>query len=392
MKWTFGWTSSSGSSLPSGVGASSVSSSTACSARSARASCAEADDRRRGDVDARAGVRDAVARRRLRRGGHDENGHRDDRHLGDSIQHPTPPPLTRTYRAGDPLGRLEHLAGDRLHRDAGSEQAGRDSLDDAPFPDRFLVETRSLRQPGRALAQVAFERVLAHDDAEVVLGLGEQPVRVDQLEAVGRFERVPLVDVAVHEDGPVVPVRLPPPLCALECVVDRGTAAGPAELVPHRGDESTEAARLLLTGRQAPNRAPAATPAAPRRRGSRAWLSSGSPSSDSDRPSRSSRSAPRSRSSRSSRAQPSPPARRSAVASCAAASPPRGTISLRTAGEPSAQVASATKASVENGNASPTVMRQSASISPTSSGSASSHSAAPTASAFSRTTSGTSST
>ena len=64
------------------------------------------------------------------------------------------------------------------------------------------------RQPGRALRRSPFERVLPHDDAEVVLGLGEQPVRVDELEAVGRLERVPLVDVAVHEHGPLVSVGL----------------------------------------------------------------------------------------------------------------------------------------------------------------------------------------
>ena len=109
------------------------------------------------------------------------------------------------------------------------------------------VETRSTTphsqiasssRPVRSASQAArcrrspFERVLAHDDAEVVLGLGEQAVGVDQLEAVGCFERVPLVDVAVHENGPLVPVRLASPLRTLECVVDRRAAARAVELVP----------------------------------------------------------------------------------------------------------------------------------------------------------------
>jgi hypothetical protein len=47
--------------------------------------------------------------------------------------------------------------------------------------------------------------VLAHDDAHVVvLGLGEQTVRVDELEAVSPFQGVPLVHVAVHQHGAIV--------------------------------------------------------------------------------------------------------------------------------------------------------------------------------------------
>jgi hypothetical protein len=47
--------------------------------------------------------------------------------------------------------------------------------------------------------------VLAHDDPHVVvLGLGEQTVRVDELEAVSPFQGVPLVHVAVHQHGAIV--------------------------------------------------------------------------------------------------------------------------------------------------------------------------------------------
>src|SRR5262249_6580762 len=81
-------------------------------------------------------------------------------------------------RSRDPLCRVEHLARDRLEIDARSEEAGRDALDDTPFPDRRLVEAGAVREPPRALVEVALERVLAHQDPEVVLGLDEQAVRV----------------------------------------------------------------------------------------------------------------------------------------------------------------------------------------------------------------------
>jgi hypothetical protein len=46
--------------------------------------------------------------------------------------------------------------------------------------------------------------VLAHDDPHVVvLGLGEQTVRVDEL-AVSPFQGFPLVHVAVHQHGAIV--------------------------------------------------------------------------------------------------------------------------------------------------------------------------------------------
>ena len=57
------------------------------------------------------------------------------------------------------------------------------------------------------LARVALqelERVFAHEDAHVVLGLGEQAVRVDQPEAVGGLQHVPLVHVAMDQDGPFI--------------------------------------------------------------------------------------------------------------------------------------------------------------------------------------------
>jgi hypothetical protein len=77
----------------------------------------------------------------------------------------------------------------------------------------LLVESRSLREAARAFVEVSFERVFSHDDPEVALGLGEKPVRIHELEAVAPFQRVPLVDVAVHEDGGVVAMRQPARRC-----------------------------------------------------------------------------------------------------------------------------------------------------------------------------------
>jgi hypothetical protein len=46
--------------------------------------------------------------------------------------------------------------------------------------------------------------VFAHDDPEVVLRFVVEPVGIDKLVARGCLERVPFVDVAVHEHGPFV--------------------------------------------------------------------------------------------------------------------------------------------------------------------------------------------
>jgi hypothetical protein len=66
------------------------------------------------------------------------------------------------------------------------------------------------------------ERVLAHEHAKVALGLGQQAVRVDQPEAaVGGLQRVPLVDVAVHEDRALVVVGRDATVQAAQRVGDR---------------------------------------------------------------------------------------------------------------------------------------------------------------------------
>ena len=108
---------------------------------------------------------------------------------------------------GDPVGDGEHLTADRLQVDLGAEKAGRQALDHAPLPDRGGIEARTRRQPPRPLVRVTveqLERILAHEDAQVVLRLRKQTVRIDEPEAIVRLERVPLVHVAVHQHGTLV--------------------------------------------------------------------------------------------------------------------------------------------------------------------------------------------
>jgi hypothetical protein len=62
------------------------------------------------------------------------------------------------------------------------------------------------------------ERVLAHDDPEVVLRFCEETVRVDEFECVRRFQRVPLMNIAANEDGLFVAMRVGAPRCARDRV------------------------------------------------------------------------------------------------------------------------------------------------------------------------------
>ena len=95
------------------------------------------------------------------------------------------------------------------------------------------------------------EWVLAHEDPEVVLRLREQAVRVDELESVTCFQCVPLVDVAVDEDGAFVAMGVDAPRCSGDCVVDGALRARMVQFLPGRRDEVGEPATLLGAGRQA---------------------------------------------------------------------------------------------------------------------------------------------
>jgi len=50
--------------------------------------------------------------------------------------------------------------------------------------------------------------------------LGQQAIGVDQLEAAGRLQRVPLVHIAVDQDGPFIVVGRDPPVSAGQGVID----------------------------------------------------------------------------------------------------------------------------------------------------------------------------
>ena len=149
------------------------------------------------------------------------------------------------------IGSGEHLAADRLQADTCTKQAGRDTLDHAPLPDRGLVEPRPGCEHARPLTEVAFERVLAHDDPEIVFGRREQAVGVDELEAVASFECVPLMDVTVDQHGGLVSVRCAATRRARERVLEGPLAARVVELLPHRRDEVREPLRLPGARRQA---------------------------------------------------------------------------------------------------------------------------------------------
>src|SRR5206468_12465083 len=108
------------------------------------------------------------------------------------------------------------------------------------------------------------ERVLAHDDPEVVLRLREEAVGVDEFEPVRRFQRVPLMNVAMNKDGLVVAMRVGAPRCARDGVVDGALRAWVIQFLPGRRDEIREPATLLGAGWQTAARR--ASPDARRRR------------------------------------------------------------------------------------------------------------------------------
>lgn len=67
-------------------------------------------------------------------------------------------------------------------------------------------------------------RIFPHDHPEVVLGLAEQAVGIDEREAAGgRLEHVPLVHVSVHQHRPLVVVSSDPPCSAAQRMLHRAS-------------------------------------------------------------------------------------------------------------------------------------------------------------------------
>jgi hypothetical protein len=93
-------------------------------------------------------------------------------------------------------------------------------------------------------------RIPPHEDAEVVLGFGEQAVGVDQLEAVLALQGVELVEIPVDQDGRFVAVTEFATAGSGERVLDRPLRAGMIELFPQPGEEVREPACLLGSRRQ----------------------------------------------------------------------------------------------------------------------------------------------
>ncbi len=95
-----------------------------------------------------------------------------------------------------------------------------------------------------------FEGVLAHHDAHVVLSFCEQTVRIDKLEPDARFERVPLMDVAVNKHGAFVVVCIDATFRTCERMIDGLLRTGTVELLPAVRNEVDQPLALLGAGWQ----------------------------------------------------------------------------------------------------------------------------------------------
>ncbi|HUB42411.1 MAG TPA: hypothetical protein VMA72_26460 [Streptosporangiaceae bacterium] len=77
--------------------------------------------------------------------------------------------------------------------DAGTEQSGRQPLDNAPLPCGDEIEPRAVGQPADPVDGVTakqFDGIAWHEDSQLVLGLGQETVRIDQLEAAVVLEGI----------------------------------------------------------------------------------------------------------------------------------------------------------------------------------------------------------
>jgi hypothetical protein len=86
--------------------------------------------------------------------------------------------------------------------DAGTEQSCREPLGNAPLPYGGEIEPRAGGQPAGPAGGVAAKQldgIAPHEDTQVVLGLGQEAVRIDQPEAAVVLEGVQLVHVAVDQ-------------------------------------------------------------------------------------------------------------------------------------------------------------------------------------------------
>ena len=133
---------------------------------------------------------------------------------------------------GDAIGEVQDLAADRLQVDLGGDQAGRHPLDHCPLPDRGRVEVVAFGHPAGGHQRVGrgrFVGVLAKDHAEVVLGVADEAIGVDEFEGVAGLQCVPLLDVAMEEQRVCSTAGGEPASSALDGMLDRPLGTGSVE-------------------------------------------------------------------------------------------------------------------------------------------------------------------
>lgn len=134
----------------------------------------------------------------------------------------------------------QHRSTCGLKFDHGREQSRRDALDDAPLPHGSCVEIAAARErasPFEGVTVHEFFGILTHHDAQIVFGLGEQSVGINEFESARGFQGIPLVNVAVHQNSSLGSMRCLAASSALEGVVDHPLAARVTEVLPRGGYE-----------------------------------------------------------------------------------------------------------------------------------------------------------
>ena len=132
----------------------------------------------------------------------------------------TPPPgRGRAARGARRCGRRRRACPGRgLQADLGAEQPGRHALDDAPLPDRGRVEAGARGEPA-ATGRCGSPPSSSTGSSRMRIprsysGSASRPSGSTSLNPSPASQGVPLVDVAVHEHGPLVVVGGDAPLGA----------------------------------------------------------------------------------------------------------------------------------------------------------------------------------
>jgi hypothetical protein len=130
---------------------------------------------------------------------------------------------------------VKHLFPERLQIILETEKTVPDPLNRTPFPNCFHIEAAPHCQVSCTVSGIAlneFNGVFAHKDTQIKLGFRHATIRIDQLESIVGLKGVPLVDIAVNEDGCFVVVGRRPSFTALERVRYCSFAAWVIEFLP----------------------------------------------------------------------------------------------------------------------------------------------------------------